>query len=692
MFFQVYFLRIMSAGFPPAPGLFPNFSNNNNNNSSSLGSSPFQSNPYFVSATYPAHQQGQLNSSFLSDRPRIKLKRTRQRVDAGEPRNTYNSIPSYTPGRVVGPLAHFGSPMSAAPGYVVPSPFSPQKQSASPDTSSNLTLDNQQQQQQNYFRAAYENVYSSLPNYWNNPYVQNFLRMQQQQHRNASQGELAEAKNLTVAPKDNEKKPAEEPKETVPEKIPAENGVCKQEPEHQDTVEDEEDDECEVQQKKARVENIISTIQSSSPSPSARSNFADGSSPEGNQGGFGSEGTPKSKRKQYQPQQLDLAPDDEEVLMERELADEFDEANEMEDDFDGDGDESLGEDSEGKRDRTELPETVRETDGKMKTEIKRMQSEIFVMQQRYMEMFAAQQKRYMYGLGAGGPVLAPVVPPAPTVNSVQNESKETTQTQSAKLADPANGGTTAAAATPAQQAPQKDLKTLAASLKTELISSMNLTVDKIVGQYLQAEAERLAALASAQQAAVAAGMEHRNHIGPTGFVASDQRQQQQVGRPPFYFPPFYYNPAIPFASNFNFGAPATSAAAAAANGQSIFPQYTNGNPYLNNLNVGLGPKPNDESNLAFGLTRKKRSKVTDTRVSKLPLKQDEILTANNSPATFGYPTMVPHQMFQNHSYGSLDDSDIGANSPDNSDGTGSEMTPYDPNMPQRYVSGSLLRL
>ena len=142
---------------------------------------------------------------------------------------------------------------------------------------------------------------------------------------------------------------------------------------------------------------------------------------------------------------------------------------------------------------------------------------------------------------------------------------------------------------------------------------------------------------------------------------------------PFYHP--YTNPSVNFAQTagifpIGFSSPWSTAAAASAG--------------LNRPPMGA---KDDFATLLP--TRKKRSKVTDTRLSKMPFRTGSATPSRSSPvpASTNYfpPTMVGHPLYGTPTFGSEDRQD----SPGNSDDM-SENATYDGIMPQRSCAKNLM--
>lgn len=192
---------------------------------------------------------------------------------------------------------------------------------------------------------------------------------------------------------------------------------------------------------------------------------------------------------------------------------------------------------------------------------------------------------------------------------------------------------------------QRDLKALGQAIKQEIISSLPTTIDKVINEYIQAEAAAAARVVAQQQ-----------QQQQMEAVAAHQNQQR-----PFYLHPLYHPYSTP---GLGFGGQSAA---------SIFPPGFNAS-----WSAGGLQRPKDD--FSSLLPRKKRSKVTDTRLSKMPLRSGSVTPSRMSPVTASYfpPTMVGHPMYGSPVFGGDDRED----SPGNSDDL-SEMGPFDSSMPQR---------
>ncbi|VDK53336.1 unnamed protein product [Gongylonema pulchrum] len=162
-----------------------------------------------------------------------------------------------------------------------------------------------------------------------------------------------------------------------------------------------------------------------------------------------------------------------------------------------------------------------------------------------------------------------------------------------------------------QQQIQRDYAKLAQSLKQELINGLNNSVDKIIAEFIAAEAA-----ASAQRTSAA--------------LAEQQREQAAaaaVTRNPFLFHPLYHSfngQSTPFPNPFMQNTLPPPPPAPPHHHSGIFPSasapHSTFNPFVPHLKAASPATPTmrKTDDLSPFVPRKKRSKVTDcTRVSKV---------------------------------------------------------------------------
>uniref|UniRef100_A0A914UHW4 Prospero domain-containing protein n=1 Tax=Plectus sambesii TaxID=2011161 RepID=A0A914UHW4_9BILA len=513
-------------------------------------SSPFSS--FFSAQTY----QPPTFTSLAGASRNIKLKRARQRVDAGEPRNSYQNI-------VVAPLRnmiHGQHPRFPAPNGQVP--FPP-------------------------FAAFGQDGLNNLL-----PHMQNaWLRLQQQA---ANAGSNHATERLNALSNDVHKERIEENgnKDEASDASPCK--VC-DDPIATDQEEFKEDDADEIDTP-SNPDPVNHMDDSETPKPIEQS--------------------PKSKRKSFKPKQVD--PND---------AEDADDGYVMihtDDGFADDvHDETAELDSKSSGVDNDEPTT---TTSQTPAATNKFQ-ELFAMQQQWYSWMEQQKKLISNGMqsspAAGG-----------ATNSAVAHGSGATTAEASKSSRPAS--ITASA--------QRDLKALGQAIKQEIISSLPATIDKVISEYAQAEAAAVARAAAQQQ-----------QQQQMEAVAAHQNQQR-----PFYLHPLYHPYSTP---GLSFGGQA---------GASIFPPGFNASWAAGGLQ-----RPKDD--FSSMLPRKKRSKVTDTRLSKMPMRSGSVTPSRMSPVTASYfpPTMVGHPMYGSPVFGGDDRED----SPGNSDDL-SEMGPFDSSMPQ----------
>lgn len=171
-----------------------------------------------------------------------------------------------------------------------------------------------------------------------------------------------------------------------------------------------------------------------------------------------------------------------------------------------------------------------------------------------------------------------------------------------------------------------ELKDLADKLKSELMQTLSDTVDKIVNQFLEDET------------LVSRPPTVSQVSPPEGTVAMIQGYPQLIQAPAY---------------------------------QSIFPNYSRPHQSsLCSLNVLANKNKNDQNgplSMIFG--RKRRTKVTDTRVNRLSLKSDnDGIRSTNGPNGFHFPTMVPQTPKWGH-----EGSEYSSNSPENFEAEGMDF-------------------
>uniref|UniRef100_A0A182EQ55 Prospero domain-containing protein n=2 Tax=Onchocerca ochengi TaxID=42157 RepID=A0A182EQ55_ONCOC len=230
-----------------------------------------------------------------------------------------------------------------------------------------------------------------------------------------------------------------------------------------------------------------------------------------------------------------------------------------------------------------------------------------------------------------------------------------------------------------QQQIQRDYAKLAQSLKQELINGLNSSIDKIIAEFIAAEAA-----SSARRT--------------TAALAEQQREQAAavaVNRNPFLFHPLYHSfngQSGPFPNPFmqnSLPLPPPPPPPPSHHSPGIFPAAsaprTTFNPFVPHLKAASPAtatfrKIDDLSSFA---PRKKRSKVTDSsRINKVQpiaaIREASSLpnSARSSPQLSSYfpPTMVGHPLYGGGTFGT-DDRDSPINSDDASD-----CGPYDGNI------------
>lgn len=322
----------------------------------------------------------------------------------------------------------------------------------------------------------------------------------------------------------------------------------------------------------------------------------------------------------------------------------------------------------------------------------------------------------------------------------------TTTTAAPPTTTAAKEAKTADEAKTTSETKQTDLKSLGQSLKTELSANLTTTVDKIIQEYIKMESARLAAQQQLRAAALAAQQKEQQ---------KQQQQQQAFGNVSGYgsmtpaIRPFYMNP---FYSAFPYSLAAAAAATGGANAQlasanSIFPngplgafgaaaaaaglggqwpglqqQSSAGSTSNGNTNAIMSKRVDQLLDSFTYLPRKKRSKVTDTRPNKLPMRSESVNGGISRASPMGAapsaggggavqkadgvqppalpsffpPTMVGHPLYGGVAFGpglptsSIDSRDRPNISPNNSDDF-SDYAAFDSSM-HSHKSAQLLLL
>ncbi|KRZ51498.1 Homeobox protein prospero [Trichinella nativa] len=399
-------------------------------------------------------------------------------------------------------------------------------------------------------------------------------------------------------------------------------------------------------QKKARVENIINYIQSVSPCVSA-SMSSSGNSPEPQAGSQTISQQTTSRRKRYQPQQLET----------RGQVDSFydEEEEDCEDMIDDDTDEiELNErkveasqaDSSTAQNESPKQSTCADID---KKNLKDMQNELLIMQRRYIETLTEHQR----------------------LAFLKNEF---TTVDDGKRRDGLELLLSA-----------KEIQTLADRFKSQLMSTVTSCIDKAVENFLQS-------LRSASVTPIAMHLRSRQATSAelsNGSIAAP-RNGLFFNEPhlrPFYCGPFGYSNPLPPGS-FPLG-PTLNAPGCFpprhTDASSIYPAFQgcfNFHPMAASLQGGDSAKPTttvgvaEPANAFSGLVmpRKRRSKVTDTRVNRVtPGRSDESQSEYRQTGSFltgGYP---PSMVAVAGGFG-YDEAEFEPNSPSQSEGTEAEVT------------------
>ncbi|KRZ70409.1 Homeobox protein prospero [Trichinella papuae] len=548
----------MSVGFQTSPN-HQSFAGSFPSAALSLTNSFANSNTF-----YPGYQSenGRLQQNIKDcsvEKPKTKLKRVRQRVDAGEPRNTYSSIFCFSsPGR--------GGQSSNA------------EESTSPVAES---------------LGEEESFKGSL---------------------DCSSSEKNDSAEMSIT---------------------SENQLNR-------TISDADGTQM---QKKARVENIINYIQSVSPCVSA-SMSSSGNSPEPQAGSQTISQQTTSRRKRYQPQQLET----------RGQVDSFydEEEEDCEDMIDDDTDEI--ELNERKVQASQADSSTVQNESPKQTicadidkrNLKDMQNELLIMQRRYIETLTEHQR----------------------LAFLKNEFTM----DDGKRRDGLELLLSA-----------KEIQTLADRFKSQLMSTMTSCIDKAVENFLQS-------LRSASVMPIAMNLRSRQAASAelsNGSIAAP-RNGLFFNEPhlrPFYCGPFgYSNPLAP--GSFPLG-PTLNAPGCFpprhTDASSIYPAFQgcfNFHPMATSLQGGDSAKPTTTIGVAEPATafsglvmpRKRRSKVTDTRVNRVtPGRSDESQNEYRQTGNFlagGYP---PSMVAVAGGFG-YDEAEFEPNSPSQSEGTEAEVT------------------